>query len=261
MISTREQAAEACTQLSAVAARLIDQLNALSPQQAEVTHFYKGVVVRTGVHLKDAALVLGTNRDPHISTAFSIFRIVLDDLLRSCYVYASPDRQEALDDLTARARKDFYGTWREAARLNRMLNLGGDMTDEVIDAELEKFITSDEGARYVTKNKKGETVLRDVVNARKMVGTIETHPKVAHYARGYVLFKQMSQYIHYSMLTYEMDRSPARAKEIPFIDEVIFLAYHLLKLAQEVISEPNPQLTWPAGPMDVSFDRPKYLVP
>lgn len=260
MITTREQAAETCIQLSGVAARLVDQLNGLQSQQSEVNHFYKGVIVRTGLHLKDAAQILVSNHNQHLTSAFSIFRIVLDDLLRSCYLVASSDRQKALDDITAKAHRDFYSTWKESARLNRELRLGGDMTDEVVDAKLAEFMSSEQGKRYVTHTKQGMHVLRDVINTREMVSIIERSPRVASYARGYVLFKQMSQYVHYSMRTYEMDRSPSRELEIGFIDEVLFLTYHLLKVATEVLAEANPQLTWPVSPIDGSFDRPTYLV-
>lgn len=261
MIVTREQGAEACTQLSLIAAKLIYQLNGMPPQQSQVNHFYKGVVVRTGIHLKDAAHILCSNHDEHISSAFSIFRIVLDDLLRACYVYSCSDRKRALDDITAKAFSDYFKTWKEAARLNRTLNLGGDMTDVVVNEEREKFIASAAGSRYTTTNKKGELVLREVINSRVLVRAIEENPRVAHYSRGYVLFKQMSHYIHYSMLTYQMDRSESRQKEIGFIDEVIFLVYHLLRVSHEVLAETHADLEWPSGPADTSLDRVSYIVP
>lgn len=71
----------------------------------------------------------------------------------------------------------------------------------------------------------------------------------------------MSHYVHFSMLPYRMDRAAAsRTIEIQFIDEVMFLAYHLLKIATEVLAEANAQLAWPIGPADENFDRPTYLV-
>lgn len=189
MITTREQAAETCAELSEVAARLIEQMNTLNPQQTTVAHFYKGIVVRTGVHLKDAATILRTNRDQHISSAFVVFRVLLDDLLRSCYVYASSDRQRAVDDLTAKAYKDWFKTWKEAARLNQVLQLGDAMTDAIVDTERDKFMNGPDSDPYVSVDVQGIRALRNGVRADEMVRVIEKCPSVAVYARGYVLFK------------------------------------------------------------------------
>ena len=261
MITTREQAAEACTQLSLIAAKMIAHLNNLQPQQSEVAHFFKGVVVRTGVHLKDSAVILQTNHDQHISSAFVIFRVLLDDVLRACYVYASPDRQRAVDDLTAKAYKDWFKTWKEAARLNQKLQLGDALTDALVDAERDKFMKSQDSDPYVSVDAQNARQLRNGVRADEMIRAMEQCPRVATYARAYVLFKLMSHYVHFSMLPYQMDRAKhSRALEIQFVDEVMFLAYHLLKVATEVLAETNAQLTWPTSPADTRFDRPTYLV-
>jgi len=224
-------------------------------------HFYKGVVVRTGVHLKDAAIILRTNRDQHISSAFVIFRVLLDDLLRACYVYASANRQNSVDELTSKAYKDWFNTWKEAGRLNAELQLGDAMTESLAKGELDKFLSDPANASYITLDASNKKVFKKEVKTPAMVSTIKTCPRVAKYSRGYVLFKQMSHYVHFSMLPYHLDRAhPSRDLEIQFIDEVMFLAYHLLKVSQEVLSEPNPQLTWPTGPADATFDRLNYIV-
>lgn len=47
-------------------------------------------------------MILQSSIDQQVSSAFVIFRALLDDLLRYCYVHASSDRQGAINDLTAR---------------------------------------------------------------------------------------------------------------------------------------------------------------
>jgi len=261
MISTKEQAAETCIQLSVVAAKLIYQLNHMPPLQSQVNHFYEGVLVRTGVHLKDAATILRTNRDEHISTAFVIFRVLLDDLLRSSYVYASTNRQLAIDALTSKAQSDFYNTWKVAGQLNAELQLGDAMTEAIADAERDKFLNDAASASYITLDRSGNNTFKKGVQTSEMVRTIKTCPRVAKYSRGYVLYKHMSHYVHYSMLPHELDRAQlSRALEIQFIDEVMFLAYHMIKVAQEVLAETNTQMTWPTGPADASFGSESYSV-
>ncbi|MGV9012372.1 MAG: hypothetical protein ACOH13_07245 [Flavobacteriales bacterium] len=260
MVKTRIEGADTCDDLSGLAAKLIDQFNGLPMQQTEVAHFFKGIVVRTGVHLKDAALLLHTNHDQHLFSAFVLFRILLDDLLRSCYVFASTDRQEAVNTLTAKAYNDWYKTWREAGRLNQSLQLGDAMTEALTERERDKFLSDAANDAYVLTNGQGKRAFKKGVPTDQMVRIIEKCPRVAAYSRGYVLFKQMSHYVHFSMLPYKLDReSDLRALEIRFIDEIMFLTYQLLRVSHEVIATENSQLTWPESPVDTSFNRKNYI--
>lgn len=261
MNTTREQAAEACTQLAGVAALLIDQLNGLPSQQSVVNHFYKGVIVRSGVHLKDAALLLSSNRDEHISSALIIFRVLLDDLLRSCYVYASSNRQSAIESLTAKAYSDWYNTWRDSAKLNTELHLGDALTEELANSMKDRFLNDPESACYLVQDRSGNLTFKNAPKTYEMLSVIKACPRVAQYARGYILFRQMSHYVHFSMLPYRLDRSiNLRSIELGFIDEIMFLTYHMLKVAMAVLTESNAKLTWPTNPVDISLDRPTYLV-
>lgn len=97
LITNRQGAADAFDQLSTVAAKLIERFNSLRPPRPEVEHFLKGVVVRTGLHLKDSALLLRTNHDQHLSSVFVLCRVIADDVIRSCFVITSCDQKEALD--------------------------------------------------------------------------------------------------------------------------------------------------------------------
>lgn len=260
MITTRIEGADACDELSKLAAKLIAQFNDLPKHQSAIMHFFKGVVVRTGVHLKDAAVVLRTNREKHLSSAFVLFQVLLDDLLRSCYVYASTDRQEAVNVLTAKAYNDWYKTWKEAGLLNQSLQLGDAMTEALAEGERDKFLSDNANDAYVLTNDQGQRAFKKGMPTDQMVRTIEKCPRVAAYSRGYVLFKLMSHYVHFSMLPYKLDRaSDSRALEIRFIDEIMFLTYHLLRVSHEVMATENSQLTRPENPADTIFNRKNYF--
>ena len=127
--------------------------------------------------------------------------------------------------------------------------------------EREKFLHSSQNKAYVVSKPDGSLGFKKSKRTPEMVEVLAANDRVSQYTRAHVLFKHMSHYVHYSMLPYQLDRRPqSRALEISFLDEILFLAYHLLRLIQETMLNWHSSFVWQANQLDGSLNRLKYLV-
>lgn len=229
-LESEEDIANRCDALARCANGLIKQL----PSKGDRTYqYFYGILVRYRTILGDIGAILRARHVTHATSAFILFRILLDDLIRLITVWASPEPSEILDRIDADAlyhhfkakslrieyEKEFNPSSEIGMRGAEMLasqrdefRLNPERKNLFRDAECTKFKKLDPISESFTKTETRQEwdirVLREL----------------------YITYKELSGHVHYSTITFWEDREVERREiEIARFGKIqIFLYKELL---------------------------------
>jgi hypothetical protein len=231
---TKDEAAKLSEDIGNIAADILEQLKTHKIRPTFVEEFYLGLLVRERVILRDASEILKNNDEKQITSAFILFRVLLDDFIRLFSVYA---KTNSMEDEIIKIQADAYR--HRFMNINENIKINETYFDsknpflanrEMYEAEKQKFLNNPEFDKFF-ENKaeflfKKLPFISDVFN-KLMKSDVKTVANI----HSYCVYKILTQHVHYSNLTFSLDNDiNSRKNEIDQIEEILLYAIKMLKM-------------------------------
>lgn len=222
---------EKCRGLSDKCLEIITVLNSHSKNRSDVEHYLKGILVRHGLLLRDAAYIVETNRPEYRSSAFVLFRVILEDVARAHYVLTGNPMEEALNKINGQAYQHEFDQKRLWAQiLAAEVGDGGrgaeSFTITDVDQQLNEFKTDPANTKYVENGK-----LKRFDIGQKNDALLYCLCRLD--ARAYLTYKRLSQFVHFSSLTYSAERNEEdQALDNVYMEFVIMKAEVMIEVLE-----------------------------
>lgn len=235
---TTEEAATMAKDIAYIADDLTQQLNKYKIKPTYVEEFYLGILSRERRILRDISNILMTNNDQQITSSFILFRVLLDDFIRLISVYSSSDMEEEVTKILADAYNHRFKSIKESVELNDNLYNGQNpslLTQIQYDTAKQSFIDNSEFDNLFENKQsfkfKRLTPISDVFER------IKTDVKIKANAHSYIVYKFLTQYVHYSNLAFSLDHDKnARKEEINQFEETLLYCYKMLLILYEYLN-------------------------
>jgi len=143
---TKDETAQLTQDIGNIAADILLQLNEHKIRPTFVEQFYLGLLVRERTILRDASEILKNNPEQQITSAFILFRVLLDDFIRLFSVYAKTDSMEdEIIKIQADAHSHRFKNIKESIEINNTYYNGQHTslsTQQTFDTEKQKFLSN-----------------------------------------------------------------------------------------------------------------------
>jgi hypothetical protein len=213
----------------------LHQINPLLKEEKEILDFYYGYIRRQWFFSVDLSTIFAHSSHNSFVSQFILSRCIVDDYLHLVYILHQPNSEDAIIALNADAHKRNFDKISELAEVNESI-LEGNFplypTFEMRDQVKEKLQNSAKKAHYFS----------DVASFKfktfKQTGNfIKDFPKDqfgAQIRRAYYLWRHLSDYIHYSKFSFDLEFYPENNEHsFNFIQEIIYYSYRVVKLSFE----------------------------
>jgi hypothetical protein len=230
MVTSKEDIAKIATDISDAAADILKQLAPLIKTPTFVEEFYLGLLTREKVILTDIACILRNNSEQLIMSSFILSRVLLDDFIRLFSVISSKQKEEEIVKIMADAQKHVYSMMEQSAQINEEFYEGkqpGLFTNEKYEKKKQEFLNNNENDKYFKDKQlfkfKKLPPIADVFNI------IKKDVKVKANVHCKIEYKLLTQYVHYSNQTYNMDAdSETRKLEIEQLTMTYIYCYKMI---------------------------------
>ena len=227
---TKDETAKLAENIGNIAEDLLKQLTQEKIRPTYIEEFYLGLLQRTRIILKDAATILTNNHEKQICSAFILFRVLIDDFIRLFSVYASNNMEEDIIKIQADAHSHRFKNIEEDIKINEMFYAGQHeflSTQKSLDDEKQKFLNNPLNDKMFIE--KATFKLKKLPPISHVFNLMNSDVKIKANAHSYIVYKFLSQYVHYSSLTFDLDRDDSTRKlEINQIEEILFYTYKMI---------------------------------
>ena len=250
----QEDISARCDQLARASDSLLKQL----PTQGDrLDRYYFGILVRYRTVLGDIAAILRQNGSTHLTSAFILFRILLDDMIRLVTIWASTNPAEQLDQIDADAFKHRL----EAMKLRAEYTVNhipdadfGRIMTEKLD-EVRKDFFSDPDRSHLFKDQ-GLQKLKTLPTISEALKKTPARPdwNLMRLSELNVLYKELSGQVHYSTIVFDHDRDlDRRSNEIAHFEAVQIYLYKELLIHLDFFRKKHQSLKLVCPELDAWF--------
>lgn len=242
---TKNETAQLAEDIGNIAANLLLQLNKHKIKPTFVEEFYLGLLTRERIILRDASIILTNNTEKQITSAFILFRVLLDDFIRLFSVYASGNMNEEVVKIQADAHSHRFKNIKESIEINDSFYNGQHQslaTQQKLDNEKQSFLNNP--AYDIFFADKVNFKFKKLPAIANVFDLMKNNVKTTANVHSYVVYKFLTQYVHYSNLTYYLDNSiDSRKIEIDQIEEILLYAIKMLVMQFDYFQR-TYTLTW-----------------
>jgi hypothetical protein len=228
---TKDETAQLAEDIGNIAADILQQLNQHKISPTFVEQFYLGLLVRERIILRDASIILKNNHEQQITSAFILLRVLLDDFIRLFSVYARANSMEdEIINIQADAHSHRFKNIKESIEINNTYYNGQHpslSTQQMFEDEKQKFLNNPEYDKFfedktIFKFKK----LPPISNVFELM---RSDVKTTANVHSYIVYKFLTQHVHYSNLTFYLDNDTTTRKlEIDQIEEILLYSIKML---------------------------------
>lgn len=228
---TKNEIAHLAEDIGNVAADILSQLNGYKIRPTFVEQFYLGLLVRERLILRDASEILKYNQEKQITSAFILFRVLLDDYIRLFSVYAKTNSMEnEIIKIQADAHSHRFKNIQESVKINETYYNGQHTslsTQQLYEAEKQKFLNNPEFDKFFEN--KAMFTFKKLPHISKVFELMRSDVKTTANVHSYCVYKFLTQHVHYSNLTFYLDNDlTSRKVEIDQIEEILLYAIKML---------------------------------
>jgi hypothetical protein len=230
---TKEETAQLAEDIGNIAEDIILQLNMLKIKPTYIEEFFLGILVRERTILRDASFILRNNPELQITSAFILLRVLLEDFIRLFSVYARTNNMEdEIIKIQADAHSHRFKNIKESIEINNTYYNGQHHSlpnQQMFDAEKQKFLNNPEFDKFFEdKTNFRFKKLPPISNVYRLM---QSDVKTAANVHSYIVYKFLTQHIHYSNLTFYLDNDTAiRKLEIDQIEEILLYSIKMLAM-------------------------------
>ncbi len=250
---------EAIELISGILDIAYDLLKQLSESKLEVSYsdkFFIGLLIRKRSILRDSLYVLKNHHDLEISSVFILYRTLLDDFIRTFSVYASPTNiEEEIIKIEADAHNHWYKNLKEQVEINNKYYNGNNPTlptDNTYLTEKEKFLS--DVSNDIFFEDKALFKFKKITPIARVFEIMSKDVKTISNAHAYVVYKFLTQYVHYSNITFLLNNTvESRKLEINQIEEIMLYTYKELLMHYDFLKD-KYNLKWKDEKIMTHFD-------
>jgi hypothetical protein len=240
---TKDDIIKLSEEVSQLSFDLLTELNTHHIKPTMVDEFYLGILIRIRILTRDVALILKNNNEQQIASAFILLRVVLDDFIRLFSVFARPNKmEEEVIKIKADAYFHRFKSIKESVSINDKYYNGTHAslsTQEFYDKEMEKFKNDPENDKYFAD--KSASKFKKLPPISETFRLMQNDVKVGANVNSIPVYKFLTQYVHYSNYTLDIERRPkVREFEINQIEEILFYSYKSLLMIFGYFSSSYP---------------------
>ncbi|MCE7058117.1 DUF5677 domain-containing protein [Algoriphagus sp. AGSA1] len=189
-----------------------------------------GMLSRSAVINYDINQLLSKSKHNLHTSVFILFRCLLDDFIHILHLLHSNFEDEEIVKITASAHKQRFKTYEESRKINDKF-FGGENSQlhtQSRENELKEEFKSNPN-NDIFFHEKSEFKLKKFRTIQQLVDDLPQTEIGQANVHAFILWKFLSQYIHFSNLTFYMEnQEETRAIEIAQLEEVLFYCYKLL---------------------------------
>jgi hypothetical protein len=243
---TKDKIITQLKRLSDFAEDNLGQLGGKLEEGSEIQDFYLGYIRRQSYFAIDLISIFENSPHDNFITKFIISRCIVDDYLHLIYILNQNDVNEAIVSLNADAYKRNFDKYSELADIKETI-LGVDDLDPYYptyqdrDKQKQKWQTDPKLTHY----------FNDISNFKfktfKQTGNfIKEFPKDQYGAkvrRAYYWWRHLSDYIHYTNFSFQLESKPENKENaLNILQEIIYHSYKIVKLSFKYFQD-NLELT------------------
>ncbi|MBS1508089.1 MAG: hypothetical protein JSS79_15730 [Bacteroidetes bacterium] len=234
-MNDKEILSDLARRTGAIATDICKQLNNIEVQLRD--KYLLGIMNRHSIILEDVANILSQKHESRLMSAFILSRCLLDDFLTILYFHNKQYDNSVFINHTSEAYKQKLKMVTESRKINEKYFEGkqiGMATKEIERGQYESFC-SIESNKILFKNFKKREFKSFPKTGSAFAELIKSDTNAAS-ANSYVLWKFFSQYVHYSLVTYELEQAKgARQIEVRQLKEVLSYCYKTIFMASSAL--------------------------
>lgn len=228
---TKDETAQLAEDIGNIAADILLQLNQHKFSPTFVEQFYLGILVRERIILRDTSVILKNNHEQQITCAFILLRVLLDDFIRLFSVYARTNSMEdEIINIQADAHSHRFKNIKESIEINNTYYNGQHpslSTQQMFDAEKQKFLNNPEFDKFFED--KATFKFKKLPPISNVFKLMQSDVKTTANVHSYIVYKFLTQHVHYSNLTFYLDNdTTSRKLEIDQIEEILLYSIKML---------------------------------
>ena len=208
----------------------IEKLNINSNNEHD--SFYVGMIVRQHTVNNDLSILFSNTNGLSLTSQFILYRCLIDDYIHIIYISNQDESNELVVKLNADALNKNFKKLSELAELNEE-KLGGDYpyypTYKFMDEVKENMKNSPKRQQHFLK--KDEFKFKSFKTTANLIRELnEDDPNSHQLRRAYFIWRKLSDYVHYSNLTYEEEqmRNPSEDETYTEFSEIISYSYFVV---------------------------------
>lgn len=238
-----DDAAQLADNIGFVAEDIIIQLNQCKIKPTFTEEFYLGLLARERILLRDVTGILRNNNERHLTSAFILLRVLLDDFIRLFSVYARDEKmEEEIVKIVADAYNHRFKNISNSVHINNTYYEGKHESmakQEMLEEEKLKFINDPYYDRFFAD--KANFKFKRLTPISEVFELMRQDVKTKANVNAYVVYKFLTQHVHYSNLTYYLDNKPeSREVEIDQIEEILLYAIKMLVIQYDFFRKEYP---------------------
>jgi hypothetical protein len=210
----------------------IEIINPLFDTTDESDKFFYGILTRQLCFVTDISCLISNQYVENLTSIFILCRAIIDDYMPLHYVYSSNDRAAEITKLNADAHNKMFKKIADLANLNEVI-LKGEFpyypTNEYVNNLKEKTLANTDKDKYFVR--KEDFKFKRFHTKRSLIDTYKGNESHADLGRIYFRWRQLSDYVHYSKFSYELDVSNQTIEyQYNDINEFLTYAYYGAKI-------------------------------
>lgn len=228
---TKNETAQLAEDIGNIAADFLLQLNQHKITPTFVEKFYLGLLVRERIILRDVSVILKNNHEQQITSAFILLRVLLDDFIRLFSVYSRTNNMEdEIINIQADAHSHRFKNIKESIEINNTYYNGQHpslSTQQMFDDEKQNFLNKPEFNKFFED--KTNFKFKKLPHISNVFKLMQSDVKTSANLHSYIVYKFLTQYVHYSNLTFYLDNNKTTRKlEIDQIEEILLYSIKML---------------------------------
>lgn len=168
---------------------------------------YIGMIIRQNVLCADLSLLFSNKKHKYLSSEFILFRCIVDDYIHFHFIVNQVNSKEILTNYNADAINKNFNKIKELAELNEK-QLGGNYpfypTSKLIEEIKDQIKESPKRQQYFLE--KENFKFKTFKSTGNLVRDLKEDELYSHQLRrAYFLWRKLSDYVHYSNFTFELE--------------------------------------------------------
>ena len=212
----------------------IEKLNIDLKKESE--NFFLGIINRQYTLSSDLSILFKNKNSIYLGSQLILFRCIIDDFIHLTYIVNQNNSNEMMTKFNSDAYNKNFIKLKKLAELNET-KLGGKYpnypTYKFIDDLKENFKNQTKNEGYF-KNKE-EFKLKTFENMGSIIGKLEDESYAHQLRRAYYFWGHLSDFVHYSSLSFGMERNvnPKKDNTNLMFAEIIQYSFQVIKTSFE----------------------------
>lgn len=235
---TKDEAAQLAQEISDIAKDILLQINNLRIMPNFVEQFFIGMLRRERILLRDVASLLSNNDDDQITSAFIVLRVLLEDFIRVFGIYTSSSMVDEVVKIQADALWHKFKNISQSVKINNDFHSGEHAslyTQDKFDKEKQKILDNPEYDIFFED--KAKFKFKKMPHVADLFEQIRNNVKTNANVHSYVIYKHLTQYVHFSNSTSYLDNDTnVRKFEIDQLAEILLYVYKMLLMEYQFLN-------------------------